>query len=152
MYGLELRPITADDIEFARMMRNANRDSFIDNREVSAEQQAEWFAALQNKPHVDFRIIWLDGVRVGTMSATTHPDGSREIGNGTVHDDYRGRGIATATESALADPNVRCWGTYFADNPAAAVVMKRSGFEPIPIHRDMQREHRHVPPPTVDRE
>jgi RimJ/RimL family protein N-acetyltransferase len=148
MIDIELRPITADDIEFARVLRNANRDSFIDNREVSPEQQAVWFAALQHKPHVDFRIIWLDGVRVGTMSVTTHPDGSREIGNGTVHDDYRGRGIATAAESALADPNVRCWGTYFPDNPAAAIVMQRSGFTPIPIHRDMQSVHQHAPPST----
>lgn len=140
MTQIELRPITHDDIEFARVMRNLNRHSFVDNREVSPEQQEKWFAALQSKPHVDFRIIWLDGVRVGTMSVTTHPDGSREIGNGTVHDDYRGRGIATAAESALSDPNVRCWGTYFADNPAAAVVMRRSGFEPILISRDLQPE------------
>lgn len=135
MKNLELKPITQDDIEFARVMRNLNRDSFIDSREVSPEQQEVWFAALQQKPHIDFRIVWLEGVRVGTMSVTTHPDGSREIGNGTVHDDYRGRGIATAAETALSDPNVRCWGTYFDDNPAAAIVMRRSGFEPIPIRR-----------------
>ncbi|MDB5384768.1 MAG: Acetyltransferase domain [Planctomycetaceae bacterium] len=135
MIGLELRGITQDDIEFARIMRNENRNSFVDNREVSPAEQAEWFAGLADKPHVDFRIIWLDGIRIGTMSVTKHTDGSLEIGNGTVLDEYRGRGIATAAESMLADPRVRCWGTFFEDNPAAAVVMRRAGFEPIPIRR-----------------
>lgn len=134
--GLELKPITRDDLEFARMARNLYRDSFCDSRMVSAEQQEKWFTELQQKPHVDFRIIWLRGVRVGTMSVTTHPDGSREIGNGTVLEQYRGMGIATAAEAMLSDPSVFCFGTYFPDNPAAAVVMHRAGFEPIPIRRE----------------
>lgn len=147
MKELELRPITVDDIEFARVIRNANRDSFIDSRVVSSEQQQKWWAALQGKANVDFRIIWLGGVRVGTISVTTHSDGSREIGNGAVLEGYRGKGIATAAESMLADPSVFCWGTYFADNPAAAVVMNRAGFEPIPIRRETRDGLRTDPQP-----
>lgn len=134
--GMELLPLTVDDIEFAREMRNINRDSFIDNRIISREQQAAWYKDLKQKPHIDFRIIWFNGMRVGTMSVTTHRDGSREIGNGTVHQAFRGKGIATAAESKLLDPTAKCWGTYLVENVAAAIVMKRAGWEPIPIRRE----------------
>lgn len=148
MNGLELRPITRNDLEFARQIRNANRQSFVDNREISPEQQLEWFESLANRACVDFRIVWFDGVRVGTMSVTIHPDGSREIGNGTLLTEYRGRGIGTAAEAYFVDPTVRCWGTYLEDNLIAATVMLRAGFIPIPIRREMIRDHQLGHSPT----
>lgn len=135
---MELLPVRLQDIQFALEMRNASRHCFIDNRVISYDEQLIWFDRLKRSPEIDFRIIWINGVRVGTISVTRHSDGSLEIGNGTVRSEYRGHGIATAAETLLADPRVRCWGTYLEDNPAAAIVMKRAGWEPIEIGREAQ--------------
>ena len=96
---MTLRPLSAEDLETVRRLRNDNRDHYFDSREITPEQQARWFAALAGKP-VRFYVIEEGGAVVGTISVTDTPDG-REIGNLVLDAAYRGRGLMTAAVTQL---------------------------------------------------
>ena len=128
---MHLRPLAKDDLETVRRLRNANRSAFFDDREIAAEQHAQWFDRLRERP-VSFYVIEIDGAVVGTISVSETPHG-REIGNLVLDHAYRGRGIMQrAVEQLTAQP-----GTYFADvktnNDPSLRVFTATGFDPTMV-------------------
>lgn len=133
---MRLRPSEQRDLDRIRELRNRNRCWFFDDREISAEEQRQWFASLGERG-VCFYVIEEDERIVGTISVTTTPDGS-EIGNLILDDDYRGRGLMTrAVRELIAEP-----GVYFArvkpDNEASLDVFRRAGFAATYIRLDVE--------------
>ena len=123
---MQLRPLAEGDLEFVRLLRNANRRFFFTDAEISSEQQRRWFATLPAKP-IDFYIIENDGAAVGTISAT-RADGWVEIGNLLLNPDARGQGLMRrAVEELTAQP-----GRYFSavktDNTKSRAVFEATGF------------------------
>src|SRR5688572_1398420 len=125
---MRIRPLTRDDLETVRDLRNANRHAFFDDREISAEEQARWFERLSERP-VKFYVIEKDGRVIGTISLTETREG-REVGNLVLDPAYRGQGIMRhAVEQLCAEP-----GTYFAEvkagNDPSLRVFTATGFGP----------------------
>ena len=121
-----LRPLAAGDLEAVRRLRNQSRDAFFDTAEISAEQQARWFANLKGRA-VRFFVIEEGGEVVGTISVTETGRG-REIGNLVLDHRYRGRGLMTeAVRELTVEP-----GNYFAEvkpgNQQSLAVFERAGF------------------------
>lgn len=123
---VRLRFLTADDLETVRQLRNANRHSFFDDREISAEDQRRWFERLPERP-VRFMVIELDQRVIGTISVAETSVG-KEIGNLILDPQYRGRGIMRrAVEQLTVEP-----GRYVAeikvDNQPSQRVFAAAGF------------------------
>lgn len=129
---MRLRLIEEGDLETVRELRNRNREWFFDEREITATQQAAWFASLREKP-IRFYVIEEDGAVVGTISVAESEDGM-ELGNLIVDDRYRGRGLMAEAVAELC----RAPGTYFArvkpGNEASAHVFERAGFAVRHLH------------------
>jgi RimJ/RimL family protein N-acetyltransferase len=122
-----LRPIEERDLPVVRELRNRNRSWFFDDREISADQHSAWFDSLGERG-VAFYVLEEDERVVGTISITPGEHGS-EVGNLTLDDAYRGRGLMTrAVQELCSGP-----GPWFArvkqDNIASAAVFERAGFE-----------------------
>ena len=47
--AMGIRLLAKDDLEIVRQLRNGSRDAFFDDREISAEQQAQWFERLRER-------------------------------------------------------------------------------------------------------
>jgi RimJ/RimL family protein N-acetyltransferase len=126
--GMRIRPLTKDDLETVRRLRNDSRDAFFDNREISAEDQARWFERLRDRP-VAFYVLEVDGRVVGTISITETAAG-REIGNLVLDPAYRGRGLM---QSAVAQLTTEP-GSYVAEvkpgNEPSLRVFTSTEFEP----------------------
>jgi RimJ/RimL family protein N-acetyltransferase len=123
---MRLRPLSRGDLDAVRRLRNDSRESFFDTREVSADQQLEWYGRLHTMP-VAFFVIEEDGAVVGTISVTNRgPD--CEVGNLVLDPACRGRGLMRqAVEQLTAAP-----GEYFADvkagNTPSLNVFRAAGF------------------------
>ena len=86
-----LRKITKEDLEFARKLRNANRDYFFDSYKIDRETHLAWFTASQLDPDFEFYIIWDGKKRVGTISAHSTME-TVEVGNIIIDKKYRKKG------------------------------------------------------------
>lgn len=148
MSAIELRSITTEDLEFARAIRNHFRHCFVDDREISSAQQHEWYKRIASDCDVDFRIIWLNDIRVGTISATQRKN-LVEIGNVAVLPEFQGRGIAAEAERLMVKADVCCFGTYLSPNITAVAAMRRSGIEPIPIRKEIALDIPHARSPIL---
>ena len=124
---MRLRPVAAADLEIIRQLRNANRESFLYDSEVSVEQHAAWFRAIADKP-INFYVIEEDGLVVGTIS-TTRSDEGIEVGNLTLERAARGKGLM---RQAVGELTARP-GHYFAEvksgNAPSLAVFDATGFK-----------------------
>ena len=131
---MTLRPLAAGDLEAVRRLRNQDREAFFDTAEISAEQQARWFANLTGRA-VRFLVMEEDGEVIGTISVTDTDRGS-EIGNLALDHRYRGRGLMTEAVRQLTEAP----GDYFAevkpDNHPSLAVFERAGFTRSAIRVD----------------
>jgi RimJ/RimL family protein N-acetyltransferase len=123
---VQLRPIEERDLDAVRRLRNANRQWFFYDREVTPEQHRAWFDGLGDGP-MRFYVMEEDGEVVGTVSVKDTPDGT-EFGNLIVDDRYRGHGLALQTlEELTSEP-----GIYFSnilpENAASIGALQRVGF------------------------
>ena len=76
-----LKPLGKEDIEKARLLRNQTRNSFIDAREISQEEQERWFARyLQDPSELMFSVFLArSGQWIGT-AALFHLSADRSSG------------------------------------------------------------------------
>lgn len=88
---ITLKEITIDDLEFARKLRNNNRQYFFNSKEIDEETHLDWFNKVQLDNHFWFFIIWLDKERIGTISVKEEFEGT-EIGNVIIDKKYREKG------------------------------------------------------------
>jgi len=126
--NIRLRPLTADDLETVRRLRNANRHAFFDDREISAEDQRRWFERLPERP-IRFMVIELDQRVIGTISVAETSAG-KEIGNLILDPQYRGRGIMSQAVAQLTVDPGRYVAEIKADNEPSQRVFAAAGFTP----------------------
>lgn len=123
---MRLRLLARSDLETVRRLRNANREWFFDEREVSEAEQAAWFDSLSSRP-VDFYVIEDARQIVGTISLTRR-DTEIEIGNLLLDPTARRRGLMRrAVSQLIATP-----GCYVArvkpGNDRSLRVFRIAGF------------------------
>lgn len=126
MAEVRLRLIGEEDLEAVRQLRNRNREWFFDDREVTAEQQAVWFASLQGRS-IRFYVIEEADAVVGTISVD-ETDVGTEVGNLILDERFRGRGLMAEAIAQLCGAS----GTYYArikpGNEASIQVFECAGF------------------------
>lgn len=119
---------TSDDIETLRALRNAGREWLThDTREISPEQQAQWWAA-RNPDHILAYLFSVDGHDAGAGVLSQRTAGRWWI-TVLVHPEYRGQGIGAAIFRMLA---CAAPGDVYAeirrDNAASIKAAQRAGY------------------------
>lgn len=126
---VSLRPIVEDDLEWARLLRNANRKLFFDSRVVSRSMQREWFRGLSHP----FFVVEYDRGRVGTVSVRQVP-GGHEIHNVLIENEYRRKGAFKEILAILEKTyGVPLFVNVKPDNQEAIRVYTRLGFTPTAL-------------------
>jgi GNAT superfamily N-acetyltransferase len=144
---IEIRNATKDDLEFMRVIRNADRGKFLDPRFITRKQQAEWWA--NRSPDTEWFIILYHGKRAGMYGVKTH---CREdiapllVGTNLTDDfiyeplsvivqrSFRGKGIMSAVYSLMfSNPNRQWIGQVVYGNDRIMHVDTKAGFKPVKI-------------------
>lgn len=122
-----LRPITKDDLEWARMLRNNNRKFFFDTREVSQSTQEAWFKALS----YPFFVIEYDGKPAGTI-AVRRTESWFEVHNVLIDKRYRRKGLLKQALTILEKTHgTPLYVDVQAQNLGAIRAYRRLGFTPF---------------------
>lgn len=125
-----LRPITKGDLEWARILRNTNREFFFDSRIVSQSMQEAWFLTLS----YPFFVIEYNGKRAGTIAVRKVQNG-HEVHNVLIDIKFRKKGIfkyaMELLEKSYATP---LYVDVFSKNTNAIRAYRRLGFSPY-VHR-----------------
>jgi RimJ/RimL family protein N-acetyltransferase len=135
---MQLRPLAEADLEFVRELRNANREFFFHDGEISPEQQRQWFRMLGTKP-IDFFVIEDDGAVVGTISAK-HSPGWVEIGNLLLVPAARGKGVMRQAVSQLTKAPGRYFSEVKPDNERSLATFRATGFTVASIGKFLRLE------------
>lgn len=93
--SIKLRPLGRDDLDFARRLRNENRQYFFDDSYISRHDQLKWFENYQKKTDDFMFVLENNRVRVG-IGAIYHIDWikkSAEIGRFVIDKKFRNQGF-----------------------------------------------------------
>lgn len=131
MISLEL--LTEETLEFARDLRNKNLKYFINQEEISKDQQEIWFKKISYDETYKFIII-KDGEKpVGTISLKMEK-GTLEIGNVLIDDEHRGKGMLKEILKNLVEayPKMPIKLEVLLSNKEAQEIYYKLGFKPDP--------------------
>ena len=121
---IELRLITTKDLEWARRIRNNNRQYFFDQEIITKKKMDKWFLEHTSK----FFIIWVDKKRIGTISVNT-----KELGNVLILPEYRKKGIFTKVMQIVKSNYYVLYLHVKSDNLEAIKAYKKVGFVPTAV-------------------
>lgn len=140
-YGaVTLRPLEREDIEFVRVLRNRNRESFLYSQEISSPAQQQWYDRYLQEPGDYMFAVCLQGRLVGA-AAIYQVDcaaGTAEFGRLMIDRKAAGMGgLGLETTRAVCGIALEQLGIHtvvlevYADNEAAKVTYQRAGFIPV---------------------
>jgi RimJ/RimL family protein N-acetyltransferase len=96
IYRVRLDPVTKDDLEYIRELRNRYRTSFVYQREITPEQQQAWWQKYSARPRDEYTFYVIrqkaTDERMGTTSLTKVREGLYEFGNNILDEAYQGKG------------------------------------------------------------
>ncbi len=122
--NVTIRPVTPDDLEWARNLRNKNRKFFFNSLSISKGQQRRWFQSLT----YPFFVIEYEGKRAGTIAVKPLREG-HEVSNVLIDARYRRYGILrqalAIVEATYAKP---LYVDVRPDNAEALHAYERVGF------------------------
>lgn len=96
-----ITPLTAQSSQLMRVWRNEVRERFFDMREITVEEQEQWFERYIRDPTDLCWIVRLTNYNaVGTIALTHVADGRAEIGRLIIIPEFQGRGYAKLAEQA----------------------------------------------------
>ena len=64
---VHLRCAELTDVEYLRLLKNAHRQFFFYNHEITTEQQEAWYSAYHERQDDFMFIVWLRDIRIGCM-------------------------------------------------------------------------------------
>ena len=95
IFRVSLIPVTEEDLEYIRELRNKFKESFVYNRDISPEQQQIWWKKYCERPRDEYTFYVLrskTGERMGTTSLTKVKENVYEFGNNILDDQFQGKG------------------------------------------------------------
>ncbi len=145
MTDVELKPLDAEHLEWARLLHN-DPDvlaMLTDPTIVSPEQQARWFDSLQNSKTSQRLMAVIDGVVVGLVRIDSIDYNNKSVCVGLdIHKDHRGKGYAKPIYNSVLrdwfdnkDFN-RVWLMVVEYNKVARKLYKSLGF----LEENIQRQ------------
>lgn len=144
-YGIELRRVTAADIELIRQERNRDsvRQHMFHQEIITAEQQRQWFASIDNF-HCYYFLICHQGKPLGLLQGK-YVDYEARTNEGGIflwQQDASSMGIATKASICFIDASFRLlrlnkvYAHVRPDNPAAYHYNLSLGYVPCPEKGD----------------
>ena len=133
MSDVRLDTIRAEDLEFLRQLRNAERRWFFDQREVTPEAQAAWHKSLVANPDNHWYLVRVDDRPAGCFSIKVGGDGRAYVGSILLAPEFRGKGVMTRAMGAAMDQlgtHLRYYTEVLHDNDPSLDLFKRLGFTP----------------------
>lgn len=124
---LQIELVVEGDLGFIRHLRNSCSNSFFNTSNVTEEQQQQWFKKIQVCPHIQFYVIRVEGIRVGTVSLIEQGD-KVEISNLMLIPPMHGNGIMTTACKLLMKPGKKYTARVKSDNTKSLAVFTRLGF------------------------
>ncbi len=131
----DIRPLSEQDLNWLRFLRNGCRENFFDTREVTEEGQREWFSNLSK--HQDYFIIWEGEERVGCFAFVPVPTDLplcetdkplRYLASVMVDPAHRGKGIFQEIKRKL-DPETAYMGYVRDGNMGSLKACLKLGFQ-----------------------
>lgn len=132
--NLKLELITVDDLEWARDLRNDNKQYFFNNTIVTEKDHDDWFIWFSSQDQVEFFVIWVDNQRAGTISVE-RAGGFLKLGNIIIAESFRHQGIfRKVLEKLRLEYGTRKFELEVrADNEQAIEAYTALGFKPLGI-------------------
>lgn len=130
-----IKKIRVKDLEFARRLRNKNREHFFNKKKISKLDQLVWFTDLQLCKEYDFYIIYdnnFDPRRVGTISAHLSKSSMKlEVGNIIIDKKYRKKGYFREALASLLElyPQCKAFLKVIPSNKIAIKAYEAIGFK-----------------------
>ena len=137
MNNFNIQPLSHDDIEWLRDLRNVCRSEFFDKREITPEQQEAWFSSAA---YGDERwVIWDRSTRIGYFSIVSpkpdlpiFPTDGRPVryfSTMMIAPEHRGQGAILAAATAF-DPASHVYVGYVSEgNHASLRACAKMGFK-----------------------
>ena len=133
MSDVRLDTIGPEDLEFLRQLRNAERQWFFDQNEVTPEAQAAWHRSLSASPNNHWFMVRVGDRRAGCFSIKVGDDGRAYVGSILLAPQFRGQGVMTTAMAAAMDQlggELRYYTEVLAENDPSLNLFKRLGFVP----------------------
>lgn len=131
-----LKYLDNEELEFARELRNANREYFFDHAEITPDQMMDFYGSYKGDvTYHKFLIIMKDETPIGTISYKLpgEPEDPAIIGNVLIASEYRGLGYGSEAVR-LALNNIAACGRQYTrlevipGNSKAIEFYKKLGF------------------------
>lgn len=133
---MKIRLIEEKDLPVCRKLRNDNRHWFYDCGPVSEERHRAWYNHVKDKH--EFYVIEEDGKVIGTISSKKVGLSAYEIGNLTLDEEYRGRGLMTEAVKLMMNTYFDYYATTLPENVKSQAVFLRAGFYNVGTNEDGQ--------------
>ena len=133
MSDVRLDTIRPDDLEFLRQLRNAERQWFFDQNEVTPEAQAAWYRGLAANPNNHWYMVRVGDRRAGCFSIKVGDEGRAYVGSILLAPEFRGQGVMTRAMAAAMEQlgnHLRYYTEVLHDNDPSIGLFKRLGFTP----------------------
>ncbi len=133
MSDVRLDTIGPEDLEFLRQLRNAERQWFFDQHEVTPEAQAAWHRGLGANPNNHWYMVRVGERRAGCFSIKVGDDGRAYVGSILLAPEFRGQGVMTTAMAAAMDQlgsHLRYYTEVLSENDPSLNLFKRLGFAP----------------------
>lgn len=142
---IRLVPLSAEDSEKMRVLRNRNRHCFVYSGEIGKKAQAAWYESYLNRPDdYMFSVIYEPaGAWIGAVGFYDIADGEAEFGRLLVDGAAVGkRGLGVIVTKAACQIGFEQMGLHrirlevYADNTAAIKTYERAGFSRFGEYKD----------------
>ena len=133
MSDVSLDQIRPEDLEFLRQLRNAERQWFFDQREVTPEAQAAWHRSLAAHPDNHWYLVRVDSAPAGCFAIKVGNDGRAYVGSILLAPQFRGQGVMTRAMATAMDRlgnHLRYYTEVLAGNDPSLELFNRLGFTP----------------------
>ncbi len=132
---VQLEPLAQSALELARLLRNRNRDCFLDAREISPEGQKRWFAGYLENPAERMFSVYRQEAWIGTAALFRMEGTEAECGRFMIDKTAAPeRGVGRETVEAVCRIGFRQLGltrlylSVYEDNLPAVNCYRNAGF------------------------
>ena len=133
-FRIYFSPLTQGDLEYVRLLRNRFKEAFVYQKDITKEQQEEWFKKYSQQERKDYTIFVLklkeDNQSIGMTSFLKVGD-TFELGNNIIDTPFQGRGYFSEVYRLMKKEvgNEKIFATILPGNEHMIKVYEKLGFK-----------------------